>query len=118
MSDMVDMLRAVQRGGPEAFKRWIGALDEMEAIEQLTKTYGGRPHQHGEDRHFADAYGLFQRTSSILHAAKTGNASMFSAVLHEMRQREVNSPHSMTRDFLAHGGGGTDICFRSEFISS
>lgn len=98
---MVNMLLAVQRGDPEAFQEWIGALDETEAREELTKTYGGDPHQHDEDRPIADAYGLFHDTSSILHAAKTGNASMFSAVLHEMRERQVMSSLSMRGTFFA-----------------
>lgn len=104
---MVAMLLAIiDRGDQGELNTWLGALSRWEAVEELTKTYGGDVHLHGEDSLIEDSYGLFQGTSPILHAAKTGKAWMFSAVRDAMRERKVISPFSTQRDFLPRGGGG------------
>lgn len=91
---MATMLLAIQRGHPEAVQQLLGALSGREAIEELTKTYGGVVQDEGvdEDDPVADENGLYQGTSPILHAAKTGKTSMFSAIRNAMRARQVKLP--------------------------
>lgn len=104
MSDMVCMLLAIQSGDREAFQKWIFDLDEMEAIGELTNTYGGTSRLDDENRPIKDDYGLFKGTSPVLHAAQTGNASMYSALLDEMGKREVRSSLAM-KGFSVPGDG-------------
>ena len=104
---MVTMLLAVQNGDPEAFKSWLDAMSSVEAIEELTKTYGGVQNEEVEAKLVADENGLYQGTSPILHAAKTGNTSMFSAILDAMRARQVILfPYYQQRAFSDRVGGG------------
>lgn len=115
MSDMVCMLLAIRSGDLEAFHTWIFDLDEMEAIGELTNTYGGTSRLDDKNRPIKDEDGLFQGTSPVLHAAQTGNVSMYSSVLDEMKKREVRFSLAMQGVSLPEGGGGTDNFRRSRF---
>lgn len=112
------MLLAIKSGDREAFQKWILDLDEMEAIGELTNTYGGTSRLDDRSRPIKDDYGLFKGTSPVLHAAQTGNASMYSALVDEMRKREVRVSLAMQGVSVPGGGGCADIFSRSRFTSS
>lgn len=73
------MERAISSGDPEKVSALLDSMDKAPAIRQLTGCYGGRGYTEDDN-------GLHGMTVPILHAAYTGNVSMFLSVHDAMRK--------------------------------
>ena len=80
LTDLMTMETAIRSGREDEVQRLLAQMSEIEAVEQLTMTYG-----RGRDR--PDDDGLFEGATPILHAARTGKPAIFSALVRGMRAR-------------------------------
>eukprot|EP00903_Cladosiphon_okamuranus_P019126 g17596.t3 len=83
-AEMTTMEDAISSGVPENVSGLLDRMDNASAIRQLTGCYGGRGSKfepHKDDK------GLGRMTVPLLHAAYTGNTSMFSTVLGAMEAK-------------------------------
>ena len=71
---------AIRNGQPREVEDLLARMSDEEAIGQLTSTYG-----QGRDR--PDDNGLYQGTTPILHAARSGNTAILSSVFQAMQAR-------------------------------
>lgn len=81
------MEQVISTGEPAEVSALLKRMDEPSAvIRQLTGCYGGRRRRAETNQQFfdweqdLDNNGLFRMTVPLLHAAYTGNTSMFSTV--------------------------------------
>ncbi|CAM9247540.1 unnamed protein product [Scytosiphon promiscuus] len=86
--DVTTMEQAICSGDPDEVSALLSRLDKVSAIKQLTGCYGGRPVRYSMSYDpVEDGRGLFRMTNPLLHAARTGITSMFSAVHGAMQEK-------------------------------
>jgi len=71
---------AIRNGLPNNVEDLLKPMSKIEAIDCLTSTYGLGKEQPDDD-------GLFEGTTPILHAARSGEPEVFLALLSAMRAR-------------------------------
>ncbi|CAN0095471.1 unnamed protein product [Scytosiphon promiscuus] len=82
------MEQAINTGDPDEVWALLSRLDKVPAIKELTGCYGGRSSPNTMLRVFVeDGHGLRRMTNPLLHAARTGITSMFSAVHGAMQEK-------------------------------
>lgn len=79
------MGQVISSGNPEKVSAHLGSMEKASAIRQLTGCYGGRGNIASSNSK-KDDHDLYRMTVPILHAAYTGNTSIFSSVHDAMRE--------------------------------
>ena len=91
LTDIMSMETAIRSGRDDEVEGVLARMSETEAVEQLT-------HKYGRGREMPDDDGLFEGTTPILHAARSGKPAVFSAVVRAIRARmnseQVRCSHS------------------------
>lgn len=78
--DVTAIKMAIRNGVSDEVEGLLGTMNDAEITHYLASTYG-------QGRDFLDDDGLYEGTTPVIHAARSGNPDIFASIIRAMRTR-------------------------------